>query len=742
MSARSASPRRGRLLASAWPDLLLALVLAGSLGAAVLPPLGGELAGRLAMVVWLASLASVVLAALVRRETQEHGRFQRDLRLLLLATGAIHVAGRWTSGGAAVSAFPGVPPWLGAYGILLVIAAARLPGFTRSLSLAALVAAMELGHLLIASRLAPSAAPEAGAWISTAAALAFLAGLAAVSSELFRSGVRDRDALRVAIGEHERLRGEAEELRALGDDRREPEPQSLTPRGRETRIMSAIVELDRDLDRVLGLAALSVGARSVLLLLLGDDGERLLLRRAVAGEGTTIDREAAWRLGDGVIGHAAKTRRPALFTNLAPGSLRPSLYADGRPVPALMIVPVSEAGVFRGVLVADAAAVGAFGREHERLLTGFAGEVGALLENARADASRERRGHRLETLSFISKALSSTIKVEEMLETMVDQTRGIVPYDRSALFIADPGKRSLVLRAQRGFLPAGAEEVRIAFDHGLAGYVATHGRSLLFSDLKERRRAVDIVPGAAGQERIRSFLGLPVRHQEGLVGVWILVSDQPGRFDADDLDMLSVVAAQAGTLISNAVLHQTVERLAVTDGLTGLYNHRHFQERLQYEIERGERHEEPLSLLLLDIDHFKKINDTFGHPFGDKVLKALAAELGRLARRVDFVARYGGEEFAIILVSTDRRGCRASAQRVLKAVRALRIPHEGGVFTFTLSVGAATFPDDAGTREDLVRRADQALYAAKERGRDRAVSSHELESRPLASARAGVQERR
>jgi GAF domain-containing protein len=138
---------------------------------------------------------------------------------------------------------------------------------------------------------------------------------------------------------------------------------------------------------------------------------------------------------------------------------------------------------------------------------------------------------------------------------------------------------------------------------------------LLFTDISERHRAIDVVPGAPGQDRIRSFLGLPLTTRQGLVGVWVLVADRPGAFDAEHLDLLMVVAAQAATMISNAMLHQTVELLSVTDGLTGLYNHRRFQERLQHEIDRGGRTGEPVSLLLLDIDHFKRINDAHGHPF-------------------------------------------------------------------------------------------------------------------------------
>jgi two-component system, cell cycle response regulator len=329
----------------------------------------------------------------------------------------------------------------------------------------------------------------------------------------------------------------------------------------------------------------------------------------------------------------------------------------------------------------------------------------------------------------ISRKLSTTLQVDEMLEAMIDLTMQFVPADLCALFTIDRKRRELVLRAQRGFPPQGERQVTIPLSGRMIPvYIATHGNPLLFTDLKESHRGVEIVPRAGGQERIRSLLGLPLRHPEGIVGVWVLAAERPGAFNAEYLEVLSSVAGQAALLLANAQLHQTVEHLAVTDGLTGLYNHRRFQEKLGEEIERADRHREPVSLLLLDIDHFKRINDAHGHPFGDAVLRALAAALGRLARRVDCVARYGGEEFAVVLVNTDRRGCRATAQRVLKAVRALRVPLPGGGdFRFTASVGSATCPDDARTREDLVRCADRALYAAKHGGRDRAVAFPEVD---------------
>jgi len=722
MNPHSAGTRRRSSVGRVLPDLLLGLLVAA---APVLRLPRGDWLAALAAI-WAGIALALALTAVVRRESTANGSTGRDLRLLLLAVAGINAATAVAAAAGWSDALAAAPLLrLGLCGVVVVVAAAKVPGWWPAPALAACAVTLEAAQTMAAREPVATAA----AWGVLASAIS-LALLALAATWVFDGGHRDRDRLQRVIDEHKRLRSEAEKLRARGFDRRAAKVRNLTPEGRRVSTLSAVVEIDGNLDRVLNLAALAVGARSVMLFLSAGDGPYLALRRAVVGEDTKIDREATPVVGEGLVGNVAKTRRPALFTNLSPESLRPHLYISETPVPSLAAVPVIEPGGFCGVLLADAAMPNAFGREQERLLEGFAGEVGKLLEEASAAAGRRRLGDKFETLAAISRDLSSTMKIDEILDRMLDHTCEIVPYDRYALFIADRPGRSLTLSSQRDFLPEGFEDCRISFDHGLAGLVATERKRRYFPDLAERGTAIEIVPNSRGQERIRSFLGLPLLNAEGLVGVWVLVSEEPYSFDEEHIDILTVIAAQAATLISNAVLHQTVERMAVTDGLTGLYNHRWFQERLAYELHRGDRHEEPLSLLLLDIDHFKKVNDTYGHPFGDRVLRTLAAELARLARRVDFVARYGGEEFAFILVNTDRRGCRASAQRVLKAVRALRIPHEGGAFTFTLSIGTATCPDDAATREELVCCADKALYAAKERGRDRAVAWDELGEAP------------
>ncbi|MDQ3368775.1 MAG: diguanylate cyclase [Myxococcota bacterium] len=175
-----------------------------------------------------------------------------------------------------------------------------------------------------------------------------------------------------------------------------------------------------------------------------------------------------------------------------------------------------------------------------------------------------------------------------------------------------------------------------------------------------------------------------------------------------------------------AEANSRLAQLAVTDGLTNLYNHRHFHERLTLEVERSQRSGLPLSLLMLDVDHFKRFNDTFGHPAGDEVLRQLARVLADTRRANDVVARYGGEEFAVILVDTAKFTAAKVAERVRERIYAHDFseaaPHVGKL---SVSIGVATFPEDSGDAEALVRAADTALYAAKHAGRNRVVLATE-----------------
>jgi diguanylate cyclase (GGDEF)-like protein len=243
-----------------------------------------------------------------------------------------------------------------------------------------------------------------------------------------------------------------------------------------------------------------------------------------------------------------------------------------------------------------------------------------------------------------------------------------------------------------------------------------------------RREPFDVMlldmsmPAISGLEVLRqvtqTFEELPVIIVTGHGSIEIAVeSMQAG---AADFVTKPVPAAVLHLRIQKALEHARTRRLASTDGLTGVYNHRTFQERLSQEIARADRYGRPLSVLMIDVDHFKVYNDTYGHPQGDIVLQDLARLLQEMSRTSDTVARWGGEEFAIILPETDSVGAQKIGQRLCEQVERYPFPGQdlmpGG--TLTISIGVATYAS-ASSKEAFLQAADTALYTAKREGRNR-----------------------
>ena len=239
-------------------------------------------------------------------------------------------------------------------------------------------------------------------------------------------------------------------------------------------------------------------------------------------------------------------------------------------------------------------------------------------------------------------------------------------------------------------------------------------------------------------EDLGTAVALPLVHEERLLGA-VVVAREPGQrgFDAVALEALGALVGSAGTALVNEERHRETERLSVTDPLTGLGNFRHLTAMLSREVERAARFDHPLGILMVDIDHFKRVNDTYGHGPGDAVLRDLARRLSECVREVDTVARYGGEEFTLLLPETDLAGTVKLAERVVAAFRGepFRVPG-GGDLLVTGSVGVASYPLHGLTGTELMRTADAAMYTAKSSGRDRYVVADVPSGRAAEPARA------
>jgi diguanylate cyclase (GGDEF)-like protein len=262
---------------------------------------------------------------------------------------------------------------------------------------------------------------------------------------------------------------------------------------------------------------------------------------------------------------------------------------------------------------------------------------------------------------------------------------------------------------------------------GLADQVLRSGDWLVSSDAPHSRHRLSALARAEG---IRAFICLPLAGARGQVGVLYVYRADRDDFSAEETELLITFARLAAGAIDNARLYGQTAQQAQTDALTGALNRREFDERLAAELRRARRYAKTCALLLLDIDHFKSVNDTHGHPAGDAVLKELARLLQAQLRDVDCVARYGGEEFVALLPETDSQAARGVAERVRAALAAgaFTLP-DGATRRVTVSIGVACFPQCADSAAALVTHADQAMYAAKQGGRNRVQLYLELARR-------------
>jgi len=270
---------------------------------------------------------------------------------------------------------------------------------------------------------------------------------------------------------------------------------------------------------------------------------------------------------------------------------------------------------------------------------------------------------------------------------------------------------SLVIERAFG-LPEGiALGKRVPLGEGVAGWVARMERSLLVKDFKREVRFIDPKSGY----ETGSFISVPVFLRKRVIGVVNVADRADGRpFDESDLEVLLTMVEHMALCVENQRLRDDVARLAATDPLTGVWNRRHFERRLEEELARAMRSEAPLSLLMIDVDDFKAFNDTQGHTAGDAVLRGVSRSLNSAVRTGDIVCRYGGDEFAVILPRTDVVEGLSVAGRISQRVASTPYALEGErPRRFSISVGVSSHPAIASSKQELVDQADRAMYGAK-----------------------------
>lgn len=400
-------------------------------------------------------------------------------------------------------------------------------------------------------------------------------------------------------------------------------------------------------------------------------------------------------------------------------------YKGGRvPVRSVIALPLRSDEVLKGAVVLDHENAHAFQEDHVAIIEQVARQLSRAIDNAEVLHAYFHLKEELSNFYAASAALNRSLRLEDVMTTLLDASKKIVQYDLGlvVLFNEQTKANRVVAEAGRDQANWMGREFACAPRRGLISWVIQNQMPLSYVSFRSRKGKTPLFHRRWKMSNIfDSVFVIPMHVKGEPIGAVLFASRKNHFFSKSIKKMLEVIVVQAAVSIKNARMVGDLERLATTDGLTGLMNHRTFQETLSSEVERARRHPAPISLLLVDIDYFKNFNDEYGHPLGDFVLREVGQVLVRTVRKVDVVARYGGEEFAIILVNTSTEGALQMARRIVRAVNQSRFQYQGLSLKIAVSVGSATFPVHAHARNKLIEFADRALYEAKRKGRNRAI---------------------
>ncbi|MBN2189063.1 MAG: diguanylate cyclase [Chitinispirillaceae bacterium] len=395
-------------------------------------------------------------------------------------------------------------------------------------------------------------------------------------------------------------------------------------------------------------------------------------------------------------------------------------YSDDVGIRSLIACPVMAAGAERGFMLADSTQQCAFTDEHLSFMETAASLFGQAAYYAHLNTENWIGHRRLAEVSNIEKDFFKNPTVASILESLSAIIPLAIPCDRMTISMRLEDADKAVIRRVCGICTEKLLDARFSLsEKSLAGIL--YARNLRLSrNFAADRYEVRYFEDEPRYDDFASFLAVPLGVDE-CIGMVLLESLHPDAFSETERNFLWRIITSAGLAMERILLLEKTNTMATHDGLTNLFNHRHFQKLLRDEITRSCRYSDPLALVIGDIDHFKKINDAYGHPFGDTVLRSVSRLLEESIRTgVDTAARYGGEEFALILVKTGEEQALETAERIRRSIEGKTLAGpSGGEVRVTMSFGIAVLGEHTREHDDLIKKADKALYRAKERGRNR-----------------------
>lgn len=547
---------------------------------------------------------------------------------------------------------------------------------------------------------------------------AVLAALFAASNVLLlRAEVsRVHRAARSEIdGELLRMQEDARSYRLLG-------ARDTADDGADARLSrSSVEEIQKGVHYALDLLRRTLDLDTAVLLWLNDAGTHL----RVSEVSTVSDaiRDVPFSRGDGVLAAVALRKERVNLAGMRP-SYKVPYYEGPCPVRALLALPVLEDGALRGVLALDRKEDRAFSPHEEELAAQAARFCQRAIQNERVFLQLERAKVEQGKLYRAAQALGAALGEKDVVDAGVRAAREIASFDLAAVTTWDEQARvhQVVATASSSEYELG-DLVGAKFQHnrGLVSMVVQNRFPLPYKGEYDSARQV-VLGRHWPWPNVPSLLVLPLVLHERALGTLILGARRPRAFGDAVRPTLEVLASHLAASLANARMVHKLEQLATTDGLTGLLNKRALLGAVEQKVAAAARFKRKLSVLMTDLDHFKQVNDTYGHDVGDCVIQGLAEILKRNKRATDVVARFGGEEFVVVCEQTDEKGAMLLAERIREELSKTTFHTEKGPLTVTCSLGVATFPEAAVDWDSLFKASDDALYISKRSGRNRVTA--------------------
>ncbi len=328
-------------------------------------------------------------------------------------------------------------------------------------------------------------------------------------------------------------------------------------------------------------------------------------------------------------------------------------------------------------------------------------------------------GSEVSVFHELGKALTSSLQLDQVLRTIMEKINEVLRPDTWSLLLMDQDKNELYFQIATGVGAEALRDVRIPVGKGIAGWVAQSGEPVVVPDTSQDSRFFSQVDEKT-KMATRSIVAVPVRFRDQCLGVIELINCVgPEGFSERDLALLEALADYAAIAIENARHVHRIHELTIKDDCTSLYNARHMNFMLDTEIYRSNRYAFEFSVIFIDLDHFKMVNDTHGHLMGSKLLGEVGDMIKDHCRIIDLAFRYGGDEFVILLPQTSKDNACRVARRLHKLIReSIWLKDVGLNVRITASVGIASYPGDSKTKADLLHLADEAMYNVKNSTRD------------------------